>query len=165
MDNNEGRLTSCANSGCGWRCCQFQQGNYIVLYPGEIEEAWRGGQSTAHLTITDDDYHGGKKAMCKARDTATCDGGFKPLDCVSYPFFPAPPGSGPIDLMIKGEKCPLMLRHLQRHTAFVRELWNALAARRPEILGWLNKVKLVGYTDPLHRAPTRPTAPTQRDAA
>src|SRR4029077_14157476 len=94
MDSTDGRLSSCATSGCGWRCCEFQQGNYIVLYPGELEEARAGGQSTAHLEITQADYHGGKKAVCKARDTAHCDGGFKPLDCVSYPFFPAPAGDG-----------------------------------------------------------------------
>lgn len=160
MDNSEGRLNSCATSGCGWRCCEFQQGNYIVLYPGELEDAQAAGQSITHLEITDADYHGGKKAVCKARDTASCDGGFKPLDCVSYPFFPAPPGDGEVDLMIKGEKCPLLALHLQRHAAFVREAWNAIAARRPAILAWLNKIRLVGYTEPPQR-----TAAQRRDAA
>jgi hypothetical protein len=164
MDNQQGQIMSCATAGCGWRCCEFQQGNYIVLYPGELEEAQAAGQSTAHLAITDADYHGGKKAICKARDTASCDGGFKPLDCVSYPFFPAPPGTGPVDLLIKGRKCPLLPQHLQRHAARIRETWNALAARNPKILYWLNKVKLVGYTEP-PRAQPRPAALPRRRAA
>jgi Fe-S-cluster containining protein len=143
-----GRITSCATSGCGWRCCEFQQGNFIVLYPGELEKAEADGQSTRHLKVIDDDYHGGKKAVCVARNKATCDDGFKPLDCASYPFFPAPPGRGPVDLMIKGKKCPLQTEHLQGHAADVRAAWNAVAARSPETTAWLNKVELVGYTDP-----------------
>jgi hypothetical protein len=163
MDNQQGQIMSCATAGCGWRCCEFQQGNYIVLYPGELEEARAGGQSTAHLTITDADYHGGKKAICKARDTASCDGGFKPLDCVSYPFFPAPPVAGDVDLLIKGRKCPLLPQHLQRHAARVREAWNAIAARNPKILSWLSRVKLVGYTE-TPRAQPRPALPRRRAA-
>jgi hypothetical protein len=152
VDNRQGHINSCTASGCGWRCCQFQQGNYIVLYPGELATAHAAGQSTAHLEITDADYHGGQKAVCRARDTATCDGGFKPLDCVSYPFFPAPVGNGLVDLLIKGRKCPLMAEHLQHHAATIRALWNAALARNPKILGWLNKVRLVGYTEPARRA-------------
>jgi hypothetical protein len=154
MDREEGQIGSCATTGCGWRCCEFQQGNYIALYPGELEAAKAAGQSTAHLKIIDADYHGGKKAVCQARCTATCDNGFKPLDCVSYPFFPAPPEAGEVDLMIKGKKCPLQAEHLHEHAALVRELWNETAEGNPEIIVWLSKVELVGYTEPLrHLAP------------
>jgi hypothetical protein len=149
MDKTDGRLASCATSGCGWRCCKFQQGNYIVLYPGELEAACAAGQSTAHLKITDENYHGGKKAVCNARDTAHCDGGLKPLDCVSYPFFPAPPGPDDVDLLIKGKKCPLQVQHLQSHAALVRHAWNELAVEDLRIAEWLNKVELIGYTEPL----------------
>jgi hypothetical protein len=170
MDKNDGLINACGTSGC-WnklgatRCCDFQQGNYIVLYPGELEEAQAAGQPTAHLNITDENYHGGKKAICQARHTGTCDGGFKPFDCVSYPFFPEPPGDGPVDLMIKGKKCPLLPESLERHAAFIREAWNALTARRPGILAWLNKVKVVGYTEPERHIADKPTAVPQRDAA
>jgi hypothetical protein len=163
MDNDEGQIMSCATAGCGWRCCQFQQGNYIVLYPGELAAARAAGQSTAHLEITEADYHGGQKAVCKARDTASCDGGFKPLDCASYPFFPAPPGQGPVDLLIKGRKCPLLPQHLQHHAAMIRAAWNAIIDRNPTIRGWLNKVRLVGYTEP-PRAQPRPSPPRRRAA-
>jgi DNA-binding XRE family transcriptional regulator len=80
MNSAEGQITSCATAGCGWRCCEFQQGNYIVLYPGELEAAKSGSQPTAHLRIIDADYHGGKKSVCTAKCTASCDGGLKPLD-------------------------------------------------------------------------------------
>jgi hypothetical protein len=67
---------------------------------------------------------------------------------VSYPFFPAPPGDGPVDLFIKGEKCPLLPQHLHHHAAMIRVAWNALISRNPKIRAWLNKVRLVGYTEP-----------------
>ena len=129
MRSGDGKISSCATSGCGWRCCQFQQGNFIALYPGEIEQAEAAGQPTAHLKIIDKDYHGGKKAVCTARDTATCDGGFKPLDCASYPFFPAQPKAGVVgDLLIKGKKCPLQTEHLAAQAAMVRTAWGEKAS-------------------------------------
>ena len=154
---NDGIIPSCGSSGCSeklgaHRCCDFQQGNYIVLYPGELDRARASGQSTAHLKIIDADYHGGQKVVCAARDTATCDNGFKPLDCKAYPFFPAPPGQGEVDLLVKGKKCPLQAEHLNGHAAGVREAWNELMAQNPKVRAWLNKVKLVGYTDPPRRS-------------
>jgi len=147
--NKDGTISSCAGAGCGHICCEFQQGNYIVLYPGELEEAKSAGQSTAHLKIIDADYNGGQKAICRAKDTASCDGGFKPLDCKSYPFFPAEPVAGEVDLLVKGKKCPLQAQHLGAHADFVREAWQEVMRRNPQAERWLKRVKLVGYTDPM----------------
>jgi hypothetical protein len=52
----------------------------------------------------------------------------------------------PVDLLIKGRKCPLLPQHLQRHAEKIREAWNALTARNPKILYWLNKVKSLSAT-------------------
>ena len=165
MKNGDGKISACAASGCGWRCCQFQQGNFIALYPGEIEQAEAAGQPTAHLKIIDKDYHGGKKAVCTARDTATCDGGFKPLDCASYPFFPAQPKGRAIgDLLIKGKKCPLQTEHLAAQAAMVRAAWGEVVARNPAARAWLDKVELVGYSEPLRPA-EKPEAAELRPAA
>src|ERR1700722_6602570 len=152
MENN-GIIPSCANSGCSQhlgekRCCDFQQGNYIVLYPGELDLARKAGHSTAHLKIIDDDYHAAQKVGCSAKETATCDNGFKPLDCKSYPFFPAAPNNGHVDLLVKGKKCPLQAEHLKVHAAFVRETWNEVMASNPDVRAWLSKVELVGYSEP-----------------
>jgi hypothetical protein len=163
MNSAEGQISSCATAGCGWRCCEFQQGNYIVLYPGELEDARAAGQSTAHLKIIDADCHGGKKAVCEAKCAATCDGGYKPLDCVSYPFFPAPRGADEIDLIIKGMKCPMQAEHLRSHAALVREMWDEATALDPEITAWLNKVELVGYSDPVYEI-SLPRAPLRKAA-
>ena len=142
MKNSDGLIPTCSTSGC-WhklgatRCCDFQQGNFIVLYPGELDAAAAAGQSVAHLKITDADYHGGQKAVCTATCTATCDNGFKPLDCVSYPFFPAPPQGGEVDLLLKGCKCPLQAAQHQDHADKIRVAWNALMRCDPEIGLWL----------------------------
>jgi hypothetical protein len=84
MKNSDGIIPTCSTSGC-WhqlgatRCCDFRQGNFMVLHPGELEAAQAAGQSIAHLKITDADYHGGQKAVCTAKCTATCDNGFTDL--------------------------------------------------------------------------------------
>jgi hypothetical protein len=48
-------------------------------------------------------------------------GDLKPLDCASYPFFPAPPSGGEVGLLLKGQKCPLVAEHHQEHAASVRQ--------------------------------------------
>ena len=156
---NDGIIPDCSTAGC-WevlgtrRCCDFQQGNFIVLYPGELDQARATGLATDHLQITDPDYHGGQKVVCRAIDTASCDGGFKPLDCLSYPFFPAVPHGGPVDVLLKGKKCPLAASHQQQHAARVRNTWNDLLARNPAVGPWLDRVRLVGYTDARRPSPS-----------
>jgi Fe-S-cluster containining protein len=140
-----GQIALCATSGCGYRCCEFQQGNYIVLYPGELEEAVAKGPSTAHLRVIATES-GGYRAVCTARDTATCDAGYKPLDCQSYPFFPVLHADrDEVDVMIKGRKCPLQVAEIREHKAWVGAVWNEAVSARPEIAQWLRQVRLVGY--------------------
>jgi hypothetical protein len=54
-----------------------------------------------------------------------------------------------VDLLIKGKKCPLQVKHLSAHAAIVQDTWNELMELDPAIREWLNKVQLVGYTEPL----------------
>jgi hypothetical protein len=142
---SDGKISLCPHQGCGFTCCEFQQGNYIVLYPGEREAAIAGGLSVGHLDITAP-YHGGFKAICTARETATCDNGYKPLDCKSYPYFPLIQG-GTIRAGLKGKKCPLTPTLIPGHAAFVERAWSNLAIDSPGVTSWLSKVELVGYED------------------
>jgi hypothetical protein len=144
--DSDGRISACHSSSCAYRCCQFQQSNYIVLYPGEYESAKRQGESMAHLQIIEDDDHGGKRAVCKAGDTSNCDNGYKPLDCKSYPLFPLIDPSGNIRSLVKGTKCPLLEQHLIEHTRWVEETWKHLLARSSKIRKWLRSVRLIGYS-------------------
>lgn len=149
MPTKIGEINTCATSGCGWLCCQFQQGNYIVLHPNELEAAKAKGLSVDHLEITDRDYNGGQKAVCKAKNTGNCDGGLKPLDCISYPFFPVVEAEGiEVSGFIKGKKCPLQEQHLARHAQTIKGMWAAVIKQNPEVAEWLKKVELVGYTEP-----------------
>lgn len=34
-----GTIALCPYQGCEYRCCRFDQGNYIVLHPGELRAA------------------------------------------------------------------------------------------------------------------------------
>jgi hypothetical protein len=139
------------------------QGNYIVLYPGEADAARGRNESLDHLNIFDDDYHGGSRATCRASDTARCDGGYKPLDCATYPFFPVigghPDGGTPrpgegqvgattqphaIDWLV-GQKCPLNPAHLGGHLKRLQAAWQDLMRADARVAPWLRLVRLVGY--------------------
>lgn len=151
MKDSEGTIPRCANSGCvetlGFRrCCDFQQGNYIVLHPGELATAAAQGVPIAHLRILDPNYYGGHKVICEALDPVTCDGGLKPFDCRAYPIFPVASPSD--DYYIKGHKCPLSPLHLVDHAEYVRNAWREIVSRHPEAVEWLGKVELVGYSGP-----------------
>jgi hypothetical protein len=140
---SDGTIALCPHQGCGFTCCEFQQGNYIVLYPGELEAASEAGTSLKHLKITER-YHGGFKAICTAKETATCDNGYKPLDCKSYPYFPLV-RDAVIIAGLKGKKCPLTVELTEGHARFVEREWRLLAIERPEVVEWLKRVALVGY--------------------
>lgn len=143
-------LTGCATSGCGWKCCQFMQGNYIVMYPGELEAAREAGESTAHLNLLATDKFGGLRATCNAADTANCDGGYKPIDCSTYPLFPqldieTSDDPDTLRTWLKGSKCPLGPADVQAHLLQMSRAWRTLIASDPRIAPWLKAVRLVGY--------------------
>ena len=133
-----GKIKSCNNhiDHCKNKCCSFTD-NYIVLYPGEYEEA-TGNKS--RLIITDEDYFGGKKAICTGYCT---EDDFKPLDCKSYPYFPTINKQGDIKLL-KGTKCPLQDEELIEHKQRCIEVWQDIIQNN-NIFNWLKMVKLIGY--------------------
>ncbi len=145
---DSGGIPGCITANCGWRCCQFMQGNYIVMHPGEVEDAQDRGASLAHLDLFDKDYHGGVRATCHATDTANCDDGYKPLDCSTYPLFPfieASSSPEPSDEWLVGEKCPLRRDQLAAHFALMRSIWRRLIQADARIGPWVKLVQLVGY--------------------
>lgn len=85
MKKEDLEITGCANSGCEWACCSFQKKSHIIIMPKEFENIPDNERS--HLSIIDDSYLGGMKVHCSAKDTATCDGGYKPVHCGIYPLW------------------------------------------------------------------------------
>lgn len=135
---NFGIIKDCENhiSQCKCKCCNFND-NYIVLYPGEFEAT---KQKKNHIKIIDDNYFGGKKAIC----IRTCkEDEFKPIDCRSYPFFPKINNQGKIEI-IKGSKCPLKKEELAIHKKNFNEIWNLLIKNK-DISDWIKKIELIGY--------------------
>ncbi|GAF72786.1 unnamed protein product [marine sediment metagenome] len=121
--------------------------NYIVLYPGEFEAHNLGKY---HIKIIDDDYHGGKKAVCDyhegraiVHNRICAHAHFKPLDCKSYPYFPFLDSDDKLRIL-KGEKCPLTEGELSKHRKWFLQRWKKML-RNPEIKEWIKKVELVGY--------------------
>jgi hypothetical protein len=139
-----GSISLCPHNDCGFICCDFAAGNFIVLHPGEVEQARQRGESLAHLEISEG-HLGGHKAICRARDTGTCDNGYKPLDCACYPFFPTIGDGDEIEAGIKGAKCPLQVSHLTEHRFWVIRAWNRVAERFDGVVEWIRQTRLVGY--------------------
>lgn len=141
MKNTELKISSCKDAGCGFKCCHFQQGNYIVLLPNELDNV---ELSTNHLEVIDEDYHGGKKVVCTAKDTSSCDNGYKPIDCGLYPIFPKGDNG-----YIVGSKCPLHRDTLSTHKEKCEEVLKEYKEKHTDIDldNFLKKVEMVGYED------------------
>lgn len=139
-----GVIDACQHAGCGHTCCEFAEGNYIVFYPGEVQAAIDSGQSLDHLEIAPLAI-GGHRAICRAASKANCDGGYKPLDCASYPFFPTVDEGGEIAANLKGGKCPLRTSSLARHRKWVAVTWSKLRDLSPVVAQWIASIRLVGY--------------------
>lgn len=106
------------------------------------------GLSVGHLEVIDPAYHGGEKVVCTAKDTATCDKGYKPTDCQFYPAYPAVDTHGNITQYIKGAKCPLQPEHLAVHLAKVERDVRAQIKAQPELAAFYAHVEMVGYESP-----------------
>jgi len=144
MPDSVGKIPYCLHQDCGFACCDFAADNFIVLYPGELEKAVLAGKSVEHLDYSPDGQ-GGYRAICQAKNTATCDNGYKPLDCACYPLFPTVDENGHLRAGLKGGKCPLQLRHLGDHQRWVLRRWQELVDSIPQLTEWIRQTKLVGY--------------------
>jgi Fe-S-cluster containining protein len=97
----EGGLPACTKRQklCGYACCKFTAGNWILLLPGEYQQAIQQSLQSAHLSF-DSSY---TEAVCHK----PCQKGeFKPLDCSWYPLFPANQTATKF-LVADHRKCPI----------------------------------------------------------
>lgn len=139
----DGKINLCPKGNCNFHCCEFNQNNYIVLFPNELEYARDKQMSLEHLDIIGSIDERSFKAICKAKDREHCDFGYKPVDCMIYPIFP----NGEPDFLLKGRKCPLSNSELAAHVHKCNKLLDHLPfIERHELGQWFKKVKLVGYT-------------------
>lgn len=98
--NEDGVLSSCTKRQgiCGYACCKFSVGNWIMLLPGEYELAVQTNLKRDHLRFENDQH-----AIC----TTPCQkGDLKPIDCSWYPLFPANQNATQF-LVADHRKCPI----------------------------------------------------------
>lgn len=103
--NDNGVFSACIERQalCGYACCKFSGGNWIMLLPGEYELAGKAKLKTDHLV-----FQGGLQAVC----AKPCKSGdFKPMDCSWYPLFPANETATKF-LVADHRKCPIPNKHL-----------------------------------------------------
>ncbi|WP_299248924.1 hypothetical protein [uncultured Aquimarina sp.] len=138
----KGSIKSCSKAGCNYKCCDFNQGNYIVLFPNEFEYAEKKGFSLNHLRIIDKIEGNGFKALCNAKNRVKCDNGYKPIDCKIYPVFPIMNDT----YILKGKKCPLAYQSLKIHVKKSKHhIQNLPFIEFKELKKWLQFVQLVDY--------------------
>lgn len=97
---DDGVFESCSKRQklCGYACCKFSAGNWIMLLPGEFQQSERLGLKRTHLTT-----EGNTKAICHE----PCQkGDLKPLDCSWYPLYPANADATKF-LVADHRKCPI----------------------------------------------------------
>lgn len=142
---NRGLIEHCPKAGCGFRCCnRTARVSGIILYPKELDNV--PTDMVEHLELGKE-YKGGLTAKCKAKDTATCDGGYKPLDCQMYPLLPRFNNGVVIKYKVhsidhkKSTKCPLSLSKLKYHGKILSEKLNNMK----EIHEFFNSLPAVGY--------------------
>lgn len=139
----KGIIEACKSTGCGFKCCSFgstKSNGSTILLPGEYENA-KG--SVSHLQVLDDNYFGGKKVRCIAKEPFCCDGGYKPIQCRVYPLWIS---SIKDKLILKSLKCPLKEDALTNHLQDAFHLFEEYPyTSREELELFLSKVKVDRY--------------------
>ena len=116
--DEKGLIKACKNAGCGFKCCSFGSDGHIVILPHEFDGHEK---EISHLQIIDNDYFGGKKAKCIAKDCKSCDNGYKPVMCRTYPLWVKSVNKG---FVFRSGKCPLSNEQLTNHKEFTLSLFN-----------------------------------------
>lgn len=150
-----GKMNLCSQYAhiCRYKCCDQSQekgeeiklNNAILLYPGEYETAERNKD---HIKILKE-FNRGNLGYCDRLhfDQSKCSEelNFKPLDCKSYPFFPAIVGEQIV--MLKDSACPIPIENgeLKKHYEEILAVWKKLVEERPEVKEWINSLNLTQY--------------------
>src|SRR5262245_32516342 len=141
-----GDIPDCLSAGCGFRCC-YKMGMSkkigIAVFPSEVEKAL----AAPHLSVLKEDYYGGRLMVCSAKNTATCDGGYKPMDCRFYPLFPQPTTNGDRVLSDTGKtqiQCPLGWTAVKAHA---KRMWLIMKELSPEDREFARRVPAAPYND------------------
>ena len=98
--NENGVLPACTKRQdlCGYACCKFSVGNWIMLLPGEYEMAIQQSLKQEHLHF-ENKTHVVCQTPCQVGD-------LKPIDCSWYPLFPANESATQF-LVADHRKCPI----------------------------------------------------------
>ena len=133
-----GLLAQCRTAGCGLKCCGFGKDGYILLLPHEDKAI--GDKS--HLEVIDDNYFGGKKVKCTARNCAVCDNGYKPIMCRTYPYWMR---SVSKDILVRSAKCGLSDANLEAHRDYVKNTFKQYSEKVADVDSFLNAVYIDNY--------------------
>ena len=140
--DGKGLIKACKSANCGWKCCSFGSDGHIVILPHELDGH---EQEISHLQIIDDDYFGGKKVKCVAKDCKSCDNGYKPIMCRTYPLWVK---SVKKRFVFRSGKCPLKNEQLDSHKGFTLSIFEGYRNSLPpsvDIDSFLSKAWIDRY--------------------
>jgi hypothetical protein len=160
QDKGKGKIFKCSvySKKCHYRCCNqakpedidFSPKNSLLLYPGELKIACSQEKSNQHIVISGN-YKRGNLAYCNFKSfnqsQCTIENNFKPLDCLSYPFFPFIINDC-LELSIDVERCPLSnnFKILFLHYRYIKQEWEKVIFSIPEVKRWIKQIGLLdGY--------------------
>lgn len=137
--DNLGIIKGCAQANCGYKCCSFGSKGHIVILPHEFD----GHEGEiSHLEILDEDYFGGKKVRCVAKDCKKCDDGYKPIMCRTYPLWVKSLNQGSV---FRSKKCPLPNESLRSHEDYVLNLVRDFSEGKTDVEDFLSKAWVDNY--------------------
>lgn len=149
------KFNNCQNCKniCHFRCCDqsleknesISPENSILLFPGEYESV-SDKINKDHIEIRKN-FFGGFLGFCNPnvlnQKVCSLNNNFKPLDCSSYPFFPAIVNEN-LELTADVKRCPICLDELVSHYFKIKKLWENLSKDK-KIREWIKNIKLDGY--------------------
>lgn len=117
-------------------CCEIKKVKIYIL-PGELEDSTLNKN---HIKIINDNYFGGKLAICNKLCSIS---DFKPFDCKSYPYSPFINKEGKL-ILKRSKRCPLSPKELAKHKEKVFKMWKKII-NYSKIKIWIKNIQYEGY--------------------
>jgi len=131
-----GKIEGCKSHIIKCPCCSIKKVK-VYLLPREFEKS---DLNKKHLEIINDNYLGGKIAIC---NKLCSENDLKPFDCKSYPYSPFIDKNGNL-ILKKSTKCPLSKNELSDHKEKVFKMWKKIV-KNSKAKEWIKSIRYDGY--------------------
>jgi len=117
----DGIISNCLEKDCGFVCCDFGEKGHIIILPNELDGI--NADMMKHLTTVSENGDGSRFVKCTATDRVSCDNGYKPIQCRTFPLWLR--GDSTFE---KSTRCPLTPEESTLHAEMARRLFDSVGA-------------------------------------